>query len=417
LRTSVLSRPASWPQPGLELRRAVPAAAVGALLFLVSWGLLHVGPLARDQIVDTPVYQRYGDAILAGEVPYRDFSLEYPPGALPVFVLPSLAPAEHYRSVFEALMIVCGLGAVALVAAALTAARASPERLYGGCVLAGLAPLALGSVILTRFDLWPALLTVGALAAFVADRERLGFAALGLAAAAKVYPIVLLPLALVYVARRKGGRETVVGLAVFLAVLAVILVPFAILAPDGLAESLSRQTGRPLQIESLGSSFLLAASDLGSYEPTVVSSFGSQNLTGTVPDAVATALTALQAIAVVAVWVLFAARAGWREELLAASAAAVCVFAALGKVLSPQFLIWLIPLVPLVLGRRGLAAAALFVLALALTQLWFPRRYWNLVALEPGPIWLLVARDLVLVALAAALVAAIPRGPERSRSP
>ena len=111
MRTSVLSRHASWPQPGLELRRAVPAAAVGALLFLVSWGLLHVGPLARGQIVDTPVYQRYGDAVLAGEVPYRDFSLEYPPGALPVFILPSLAPAEHYRSAFEALMIVCGLGA------------------------------------------------------------------------------------------------------------------------------------------------------------------------------------------------------------------------------------------------------------------------------------------------------------------
>ena len=57
------------------------------------------------------------------------------------------------------------------------------------------------------------------------------------------------------------------------------------------------------------------------------------------------------------------------------------------------------------------------LLALALTQLWFPRRYWNLVGLEPGPIWLLVARDLVLVGLLAVLVAAIPRGPERSRSP
>ena len=54
------------------------------------------------------------------------------------------------------------------------------------------------------------------------------------------------------------------------------------------------------------------------------------------------------------------------------SAAAVVAFVALGKVLSPQFLIWLAPLVPLVAGRRGLRASVLLVVALVLTQLWFP---------------------------------------------
>ncbi len=88
-----------------------------------------------------------------------------------------------------------------------------------------------------------------------------------------------------------------------------------------------------------------------------------------------------------------------------ASAAAVCAFVALGKVLSPQFLIWLIPLVPLVRGRRGLAAGGLFALALVLTQLWFPFRYWEL-ALDFGalPSWLVLARDLVLVLLLGVLV-------------
>ena len=50
-------------------------------------------------------------------------------------------------------------------------------------------------------------------------------------------------------------------------------------------------------------------------------------------------------------------------------------FVALGKVLSPQFLIWLVPLVPLVRGRRGLAAAAMLGAAMLLTQAWFPDRY------------------------------------------
>jgi hypothetical protein len=150
--------------------------------------------------------------------------------------------------------------------------------------------------------------------------------------------------------------------------------------------------------------------------PSVVSSFGSQNLVGAAPDALAALLAALQALAVVAVWLVFVTRRGSRAELGAAAAAAVAAFVAFGKVLSPQFLIWLIPLVPLAAGRRGLAASGLFLVALVLTQLWFPSQYWELVALEAAPTWLLLARDVVLVALAATLLAATAREPERSRS-
>ena len=127
--------------------------AVG--LFATSWGLLHVGFLAEGQIVDTPAYERYGDRFLAGELPYRDFSLEYPPGALPAFIAPSLASKQDYRTIFEALMLTCGLALVALVAFTLGAVRAPPARIFAAVALSGIAPLALGSVILTRYDPWP----------------------------------------------------------------------------------------------------------------------------------------------------------------------------------------------------------------------------------------------------------------------
>ena len=392
------------------MRRAALAAAVGSAVLLVSWGLLHVGFYDRNQIVDTPTYERYGEAMLGGKVPYRDLSVEYPPGALPVFLLPSLAAGDHYRGVFEALMLLCGAAAILFLALALVAVGAGDVRLYAATTFAGLAPLALGSVVLTRFDLWPAALTAAALAALVAGRERLGFGVLGLAVAAKLYPAVLIPLALVYVGRRRGSREGWACVAVLAAVLAAAFVPFAVLSPDGLRESFERQVGRPLQIESLGASFLLAAHLVdGTYVPSVVWSHGSQNLEGELPDMLATVLTALQVGALVAVWVSFVGSGRGRESLLTSSAAAVAAAVAFGKVLSPQFLIWLVPLVPLAAGGTGVAASAVLAGALVVTQLWFPYRYWDVVALT-GAGWLVLVRDLVLVVLVGVLLAAIRRG-------
>jgi hypothetical protein len=395
--------------------RWATAAAVGVALLSLSWGLLHVGFYDDAAIVDTPVYQEYGDRMLDGQVPYRDFAVEYPPLALPVFLAPSLGAVESYGRYFELLMLLCGAALVALVAFALGALGATPGRLYGGAAAVGLSPLLLGTVVLTRYDLWPALLLAASLAAFVVERERLGFGFLAAAAAAKVYPLVVLPLAVLYVARRRGWAEARTGLVLFAVVLGVFLLPFALIAPGGFWESLERQSGRPLQVESLGAGLLLAADRLGVYEASVVSSHGSQNLAGGLPDALATAQTVLQGLALVVVWVLFARGRGGRGELLAGAAAAVVAFVALGKVLSPQFMIWLLPLVPLVASGAGLAAGALLAAALVLTQLWFPFRYWDVVAVEPVA-WLVFLRDLVLIALLAVLVAAMRREPERARS-
>jgi L-cystine uptake protein TcyP (sodium:dicarboxylate symporter family) len=93
----------------------------------------------------------------------------------------------------------------------------------------------------------------------------------------------------------------------------------------------------------------------------------------------------------------------------------VVVFVALGKVLSPQFLIWLVPLVALVVGRVGVAAGSLLAAALVTTHLWFPTRYWDLVDLEPVG-WLALVRNALLVALAVVLGIATSRARAAPRS-
>jgi len=382
-------------------------------LLAVAWAVLHVAPWTDYQIVDTPVYQRYGEAMTAGQVPYRDFRPEYPPAALPAFLLPALGPSDDYRTLFEILMLACGMGIVALVAATLVRVGVAGRELYASVALAALAPLALGSVVLTRFDLWPALLTVAALAALVSGRDRLGLGVLGLATAAKLYPAVLLPVALVYAARR-DRQNVLAALVSFVGALLLCFLPFLLLAPEGVWASIERQTGRPLQIESLGAALLLAGKQLGLYEPTVVSTFGSQNVSGSLPDRLASLQTLLQIVAVVAVWVAVARARDPIAGLLCGSAAAVVAFVAFGKVLSPQFLIWLVPLVPLAAAVSGFGITVLFVTALVLTQLWFPTRYWDVVDL--GAVgWLVLVRDLVLVGLLVALVRSTLTG--RARAP
>ncbi len=371
--------------------------AVALALFLVAWSLLHVGFYEREQIVDTPVYERYGVAMRDGDVPYRDFEVEYPPGALPVFVVPALLSGE-FRSAFEWLMALCG-GAV-IVATAIAGRRLGLG--LGTLAFVALAPLALGSVILTRFDLWPAMLASFALAALVHDRLRLGHGLLGVAVAAKLYPGVLLPLALAYVWRRRGRREALVCGGVFAAVVVAAYLPFVAIAPGEVASSVGQQLSRPLQLESLGSAVLLAAHDLFGLDVEIRSSHGSQNLAGTLAMLVGIALSVAQVAVLLWLWVAFARarRTPSPYELAVAAAAAVTAFVALGKVLSPQFLVWLVPLVPL---ARRLGATALLAVALVLTQLWFPYRYWDLAELDPAVAWLVLARDLVLVALLALL--------------
>ncbi|HET7129785.1 MAG TPA: glycosyltransferase 87 family protein [Gaiellaceae bacterium] len=366
-------------------------ALIAVGLFFACFGVVHTWFWAHGELVDWPTYQAYGAAVVDHhQVPYRDFAVEYPPGALPIFLVP--AYFGDYASALEWVVFACGVVVVGVLA------FVRREAAY----YAALAPVLVGSLILSRYDLWPTLLVVAALAALLTGRDGVGWGFLGAAVAAKLWPLVVVPPALLWSVRRGQARSPLAGAAVA----AIAFVPFALVAPHGLWHSVIAQASRPLQVESIGAALLTTFGD-----PRTVTTHGSQNIAG--HGAVGAALAVVGTLAVVATWGAFARGPATRERFVRFSVAAVCGFVAFDKVLSPQYLLWLIPLVPLVRGARGLAACVLLTTACILTQVWFPQRYFAY-ADDFRLAWVVLLRDLVLVALFALLVA--PGLRDRGRS-
>jgi hypothetical protein len=392
-----------------DLRRFLIAVAVAVPLFFIGCTFC-AGGLARDEWHgDVPHYETFGDRVMDGEVPYHDFYLEYPPGALPVFVAPAAISEHHYVKTFKWLM--AALGALTLVAAAgvLTLLGAGTLRLAMGLGAIVAAPPLLGHVYLNRYDPWSALLVVLALVFLLLPRRALSFGLLALAIAAKVYAVAVVTAAAIRVWRTGGRRELTRAALALLGVGAVVVLPFAVVAFGGLGFSFYTQVTRPLQVESLGASLLLVADRLGIYDTHLIGGkANSIDLSGAIPTAVGAISSVVVVAAVLAVtWTYFMGDDD-RERIVTAFAAAVAAYLVFFKVFSPQYMTWLIPLVPLVAARRGRIAILLLLAALLLTQIEIyglePVRGipdTHVVVGEPTAWlpWVLLGRNLLLVAL------------------
>jgi hypothetical protein len=365
------------------------------------------GLLTTWHAADVSYYGQLGSHLSAGEVPYHRLYVEYPPGALPVFVAPSVDQG-NYVELFKALMTVLGCIAICLTALAALSFDRSPGRLAVALAPLSVSPILLGSVVLNRFDVWAMVLAAAGLALLVRNRSASGVAGLALGIVTKIYSAAMLPVVAVYILRTAGRSALRRASYTLLAVVAVVMLPFAIVGPGGLAFSFYVQITRHLEIESFAGSVLLALDRLGLYSAQIVNGTpGSRDLAGTFPTVlgVVSGLVELGAIVLATWW--FARGASSRARLLSAVAAALVGYIAFGKVLSPQYLVWLLPVVPLVRGRTGLVATGIFTAVLALTNLEFSE--WDSINRIGPAVWVLLARNVLLVGLFAVLAWSIRR--------
>jgi uncharacterized membrane protein len=375
----------------------------GVAAFLVCCLFARGGLLDHHPYGDAALYGHYAHEMSSGHWPYRDFYDEYPPLAQPLFLVARVLPGPFATS-FKWTMAVCGMAALVLLVQLI---RASLLRRFAAVAVMAVSPLIVGPVFLNTYDLFPALLTIAAVLAFLHDRERTTYVLLALAVAAKVFPLVLLPLVLIE-SWERGGRDAIRrSLAWFGGVLVLVHLPFAVMGPGGLRFSYWVQLRRGLESESLGGGVLLVLDRLGLHSVMLQDKApGSRDVVGTLANAIA--IVSSLVLVSAALYVAWLYLRGRRDRVLAC-AAAVTGFVAFNKVLSPQYLAWLVPLVPAV----GLVASGVLVVALILTRL-----EWNRFVLPHGSVhhwgevlsWWILVRDLVLVALFALLVLKLRAG-------
>lgn len=383
----------SWPRSQKSLLfRALPGLP-GLLLFLLLLARFSRLPDSEKGHVDVDLYRRAGEAILRGDLPYGDFFIEYPPASLLAFLPPAIFSSTRleYVTVFAYEMALAL--SVALVLTVFVARSTWGPLWVIPAAAFGAATIMIDDVALSRYDAVVALtLAIAAFCVTFGGRYLLlAYASLGFGTAAKLVPaLATLPLALI-------RKATVRGYAIFFGVLALFFVPALLFGWSGLIKSFAYHAERGLQVESLAASVLIRlglVNDVGF-------GYGSNQVEGPgVELATSLSLPITGVLLSITVFVVYRAhRLGTLgvEHYSRYAAALILAFMIGSKVLSPQYLIWLLPLVPLSFGGlSGIVVSAVFLAAFWTTHLELIH-YFDLVALRSPAPELLITRNLLLV--------------------
>ncbi|GHB26812.1 membrane protein [Streptomyces xanthochromogenes] len=358
------------------------AATRYLLLLCVFKVLVFPGPDVTSDV--HVIYQGWSQVLWTGTYPLDDVTWQYPPAAALAILSPAALPFLPYASAFFVLVLI----ADALVFALLMYAAGRPGKSLNGAWVWTLGVPLLGPTAYARYDLMVTAVAVAALLAGARHPRVLGaLAAFG--ALLKVWPVLLL----VRAPRRAWTTAAVTAAALLVACVAA--------APGALA-FLTFQRERGTEVESLGALVFQVARHFG-WRGRVQLNYGSVEFLGPyvpVVSALAMTLTVL-AFGWLLLWRLRVRGPGRPSTLADAAFTAVLLFTTTSRVISPQYLLWLVGLaaVCLAFGRSPMTRPAQLVLAAtAVTFLEFPIWFSHVVAGDWLGLLLLALRNGLLVA-------------------
>nr|WP_324783777.1 glycosyltransferase family 87 protein [Streptomyces sp. H51] len=360
------------------------------VLLLFVFGVLRFpGPDVTTDV--SVIYRGWYEVLRQGTFPLDDVTWQYPPAAALAILSPALLGFLGYAAAFFVLAFLADLTVLCLL---LYAGLRPGRRLRGAWVWVAGVPL-LGPTVYARYDVMVTAVAVAALLAGARHPRAMGALA-GFGAMLKVWPVLLL------VGAR--GRSAWGAAAATCCALAAL---FAVSMP-GAFSFLAFQRERGTEVESLGALVLHLARQFG-WRGEVLLRYGSVEFLGPYVSAVSTAALGLTVAAFgwLLLWRLRANRFA-PHTLADAAFTAVLLFTVTSRVISPQYMVWLVGTAAVCLcfrgSRMGLPACLVLVAAF-LTVLEFPVWFGHVVASDPLGVTLLIARNglLVVTTLLAAL--------------
>jgi len=353
-----------------------------ALLFFVFKVWIFPGPDVTSDV--SVIYHGWYETLRTGTFPHEDVTWQYPPAAALAILSPALLPFLDYAQAFYALAFVADLAVFCL----LQFAGLRPGRTLRGAWVWTVGVALLGPTVYARYDLMVVAVAVAALLAGT-RRPRLMGALVGFGALLKVWPALLLA----GVVRRRAwlsAAATAGGLALL----------FTLTMP-GAFSFLTFQRDRGTEVESLGSLVFHVARHFG-WKGHAMLNYGSVEFLGPHVDWVSSAALFLSVIAFG--WLLL-----WRlqvrhmtlQAVADAAFVAVLVFTVTSRVISPQYMVWLVGLAAVCLcfhGSRMVLPGGLVLAACLATVLEFPVYFGSVVASDGLGVTLLFVRNGLLVA-------------------
>jgi len=362
--------------------------------------------IIRPPAGDPVGFMSIANKTVRGLVAYRDYPVEYPPLGLVHIALPRLmgGPSpDAYQDLFSLLSLALAIGtavAVLWLARRRWAVETTPDvmAMFVGLALAG-APL-----VVWRFDILPAFLTVVALVAYVAGRNGWSGMSLGLGFAAKAYPAFLVPLFAVAELFERRWRDA--AILITAAGVTVVLVFGEVFLAAGTKEFyfLVYERNRGVEVESIAGAIAMLGGALGWSQAKVSFEFGSDQVTSSLLNSLSTPTLVFDVFlgVVLVLAALWSFRRDVRDTgrvrpltLVQYSLATVLVAILANKVLSPQYVIWLLPFVPLVSARKSL----LFLVIVVLTVMGYPLMWDAFIKFQVPAVLVVNVRNVLLVAL------------------
>jgi len=374
-------------------------------LFILIHGIIFGFLFHLYLTTNTDISLYFADAskLASGLLPYRDFTLEYPPLSLISFGLPRIITSSNtlYTKIFQFEVLVFDIIGLVLI---FDIARRLREAPWKALSIYTLGVLAVGPIIIQTYDLIPAVMTLAAIYLFWLEKHNASWAMLALGTLTKIYPIVIAPIFLLIYFKNRQLKQIRDGVVTFLAVCLITILPFIVLGSGSILSLVSYHSQRPVQIESTYSAIVLVLAKLGFTTVRAEYSFGSLNIINPTATVLATLSPYIMVVSLLIVyWFIYRQVKPGKSQFTRLGAYALLVLAitmATSKVLSPQYFVWLIPIFPLICGRWRTPILAIFILIGGLTYEIFPVLYSELQNSQTTAVAILAARDVLLVMLA-----------------